>query len=89
MIALYGLPQTSSWIAWLSGLLNLSAPYGPRRVAVDAAKNLGISLEGLKAHGGYTDAGSICADQVADQAREEAKAMRAQIRGELQEEKTQ
>ena len=46
LIALYGLPQSSSWIAWLSGLLNLSAPYGPRRVAADAAKNLGISLEG-------------------------------------------
>ncbi len=66
--------------------------YGLRRVAVDAAKKLGISREGLKAHGGWTDTqmpDRIYADQEADHAREEAKAIRARIRGELQEEKTQ
>jgi len=59
---------------------------------VDAAKKLGISREGLKAHGGWTDTqmpDRIYADQEADHAREEAKAVRARIRGELQEEKTQ
>ena len=59
--------------------------YGLRRVAVDAANNAGISPHGLKEHGGWSDTqvpDQIYADQEAEWAREEAKGIRAQIRGE-------
>lgn len=59
--------------------------YGLRRAAVDAAKNEGISREGLKEHGGWTDSqmpDQVYADQESEKAREEARDVRAKIRGE-------
>lgn len=61
------------------------AAYGLRRAAVDGAKTLGISREGLMAHGGWTDTqvpDRIYADAEAGYARDEAARVRAQIRGE-------
>lgn len=61
--------------------------YGLRRAAVDAVKAAGISREGLQAHGGWADTqmpDRIYADQQADYARDEAKAVRARIRGETE-----
>jgi integrase len=63
------------------------AAYGLRRAAVDAAKEAGISREGLQAHGGWKDTqmpDRIYADQQMDYARDEAKAVRAKIRGEAE-----
>jgi integrase len=60
-------------------------PYGLRRIAVDAAKDLHISREGLKALGGWSSSevpDNIYADQEALQARSEAARVRAQMRGE-------
>ncbi len=60
--------------------------YGLRRVAVDAAKEAKISREGLQAHGGWSDSqvpDIIYAEQEQVYAREEAAAVRAQIRGEI------
>jgi integrase len=59
--------------------------YGLRRAAVDAAKAEGISREGLKEHGGWTDSqmpDQVYADQESERAREEARDVRARIRGE-------
>lgn len=59
--------------------------YGLRRAAVDAAKALGISREGLMAHGGWSDSqipDRIYAEQEAEYARDEAADVRAKIRGE-------
>lgn len=59
--------------------------YGVKRAAVDAAKAEGISREGLKAHGGWTDTqmpDQVYADQELEAARREAAAVRARIRGE-------
>lgn len=59
--------------------------YGLRRAAVDAAKDEGISREGLKEHGGWTDSqmpDQVYADQESEKAREEARDVRAKIRGE-------
>lgn len=61
------------------------AAYGVKRVAVDAAKAEGISREGLMAHGGWTDTtmpDTIYADAEQGYAREEARRVRARIRGE-------
>ena len=61
------------------------AAYGLRRAAVDAAKEAGISREGLQAHGGWTDSqipDRVYADQQAGYARDEARRVRAKIRGE-------
>jgi integrase len=63
------------------------AAYGLRRAAVDAVKAAGISREGLQAHGGWKDTqmpDRIYADQQMDYARDEAKAVRAKIRGEAE-----
>jgi integrase len=60
-------------------------PYGIRRIAVDGAKAQGISREGLQQHGGWTDTqvpDRIYADQEAVAAREEARDVRAKLRGE-------
>jgi integrase len=62
--------------------------YGLRRAAVDAVKALGISREGLKAHGGWVDTqmpDMIYADQEAEAGRGEARTARAKIRGEVDE----
>jgi integrase len=62
--------------------------YGLRRAAVDGAKELGISREGLKEHGGWVDSqmpDQVYADQEADYARDEARDVRAKIRGEAAE----
>ncbi len=59
--------------------------YGMRRAGVDGAKAEGISREGLKEHGGWTDSqvpDQIYADREAAAPREEARAVRARIRGE-------
>jgi len=59
--------------------------YGLRRIAVDAAKEAGISREGLQQHGGWSDtqvADRIYADQTATYAGKEAADVRAKIRGE-------
>jgi len=59
--------------------------YGLRRAGVDAAKAAGISREGLKAHGGWTDAqmpDQVYAEQDTERARREAQSIRAKIRGE-------
>lgn len=59
--------------------------YGLRRAAVDAAKSKKISREGLQQSGGWSDSqipDSIYADSEADYAREEAREVRAKIRGE-------
>jgi len=61
------------------------AAYGLRRQAVDAAKAGGISREGLQRLGGWVDTqmpDTIYADQEADYAREEARDVRAKVRGE-------
>jgi integrase len=60
--------------------------YGVKRAAVQAAKEFGISREGLMAHGGWRDTqmpDMIYADKEADAARREARDIRAQIRGEV------
>lgn len=59
--------------------------HGMRRGTVDEAKRLGISREGLQAHGGWADTqvpDRIYADQEAEAARDEARNVRAAIRGE-------
>ncbi len=59
--------------------------YGLRRVAVDEAKKLGISRDGMREHGGWTDnqmPDTVYADQEAEGFREEARDVRASIRGE-------
>ena len=59
--------------------------YGARRVGVDAAKESGISREGLQEHGGWTDSqvpDSIYADKDREYARKEAAKVRSKIRGE-------
>jgi integrase len=66
--------------------VNGRGAYGLRRIAVDAAKALGISREGLQAHGGWTDSqvpDSIYADQEMTYARAEAARIHAKIRGEV------
>lgn len=63
------------------------AAYGLKRQSVDAAKAAGISREGLQRLGGWTDTqmpDRIYADQSADYAREEARDIRARIRGEVE-----
>lgn len=63
------------------------AAYGLRRAAVDAAKEAGISREGLQAHGGWADTqmpDRIYADQQMDYARDEARDVRAKLRGEAE-----
>lgn len=59
--------------------------YGLRRAAVDTAKALGASREGLQHLGGWADnqmADRIYAEQEQDYARDEARELRAKIRGE-------
>jgi integrase len=59
--------------------------YGVRRAAVDAAKSMKISREGLQQQGGWADTqmpDQVYADQEADYARDEARDVRAKIRGE-------
>lgn len=59
--------------------------YGIRRAAVDAAKAMKISREGLKASGGWKDTqmpDRIYAEQEMEYAQEEARDVRAKIRGE-------
>jgi len=59
--------------------------YGLKRQSVDAAKAAGISREGLQRLGGWTDTqmpDRVYADQEADYARDEARQIRAKIRGE-------
>lgn len=61
------------------------AAYGLKRVAVDVAKDLGISREGLMEHGGWADTqipDMVYAEQERAQARKEARDVRAKIRGE-------
>jgi integrase len=63
------------------------AAYGLRRQSVDAAKAAGISREGLQRLGGWKDTqmpDQIYADQEAGYAREEARDVRAKIRGETE-----
>jgi len=60
--------------------------YGLRRAAVDGVKALGISREGLQAHGGWQDTqipDRIYAEQEQRYAREEAAKLRAVLRGEV------
>jgi len=60
--------------------------YGIRRAAVDAVKALGVSREGLMAHGGWTDTAvpdRIYAEQQAEYARQEAARLRARVRNEM------
>lgn len=59
--------------------------YGLRRIAVDGAKELGISREGLQAAGGWSSTqmpDRIYADAEAVYARDEARDVRARVRGE-------
>lgn len=59
--------------------------YGLRRAGVDAAKELGISREGLQELGGWSDSqipDSIYAEQTRGYARDEAAKTRARARGE-------
>ena len=61
------------------------AAYGLKRQSVDAAKAAGISREGLQRLGGWTDTqmpDRVYADQEAEYARDEARDVRAKIRGE-------
>ncbi len=82
----------SAWRAWhreaerLAGIPHLPGrgPYGSRRGGVDAAKELQISREGLRAWGGWVDQqmpDRTYADQEAEYARDEASRIRAQARG--------
>jgi integrase len=64
-------------------------PYGIKRAAVDHAKKVKISREGLKALGGWSDTqvpDRIYADQEAEYARDEAREVRADILGERDDE---
>jgi integrase len=66
--------------------------YALRRAAVDEAKRLGISREGLQAAGGWTTAqmpDRIYADQKQQYAAEEASRVRAQARGEAADDGTE
>lgn len=77
----FHLAETKAKVPYVRG----RSAYGLRRVAVDAAKEMGISREGLKAHGGWTDSAvpdAIYAEQDAGYARTEARDVRARIRGE-------
>lgn len=59
--------------------------YGSRRTNVDEGKKRGISREGLKAWGGWSDTqvpDAIYAEQEQEYASEEAARLRAEIRGE-------
>jgi len=61
------------------------AAYGLKRQSIDAAKAAGISREGLQRLGGWVDtqmADQVYADQEAGYARDEARDVRAKIRGE-------
>lgn len=61
------------------------AAYGVRRVAVDEAVRRGISRDGLKEHGGWSDTQvpeRIYRDRDRVEARDEARETRAEIRGE-------
>lgn len=61
------------------------AAYGLKRQSIDAAKAAGISREGLQRLGGWVDtqmADQVYADQEANYARDEARDVRAKIRGE-------
>ena len=61
------------------------AAYGLRRAAVDGVKALGISREGLQAHGGWQDTqipDRIYAEQEQRYARAEAARLRAVLRAE-------
>lgn len=61
--------------------------YGLKRQSVDAAKAAGISREGLQRLGGWSDTqmpDRIYADQEAGYARDEARDVRAKIRGETE-----
>jgi len=80
-------------IAWFKAAESLAkiphvvgrGAYGLRRASVDGAKAQGISREALKEHGGWTDSqmpDQVYADQEADYARDEARDVRAKIRGE-------
>jgi hypothetical protein len=87
-------PLSENWIIRnfhlaedLAGIPRLSgrAAYGLRRAGVDAANGEGISREGMKAHGGWSSskiADEVYADQENQRGREEAKRVRAKIRGE-------
>ena len=81
MLAQFRLAEARAGVAHVRG----RAAYGVRRAAVDAVKALGISREGLAAHGGWTDTqvpDRIYAEQGAAYAREEAARLRAVLRGE-------
>jgi hypothetical protein len=59
--------------------------YGLRRVAVDEAKKLGISRDAMREHGGWSDnqmPDAVYADQESEHFRDEARDVRASIRGE-------
>jgi integrase len=61
------------------------AAYGLKRRSVDKAKEEGISREGMQHLGGWSDTqmpDKIYADQNADYSRDEARDIRAKIRGE-------
>lgn len=73
--------EAAAGVAYLPG----RGWYGLRRQGVDAAKQAGISREGLKAQGGWSDTqvpDAIYAEQDAVYARQEAREVRAKIRGE-------
>jgi hypothetical protein len=85
-----GARRITSWFIEaeeLAGVEHLRGrgPYGVRRVAVDSAKGNGISREGLKEYGGWTDTqvpDMIYAAKKSEKARKEACEMRARFRGE-------
>lgn len=85
MRRLFRRAEQAAGVAYIKG----RGIHGMRRGSVDEAKRQGISREGLQAHGGWVDTqvpDRIYADQEAEAARDEARNVRAAIRGEAPEE---
>lgn len=85
IVEMFALTEAKAEVEHVAG----RGAYGLRRVAVDEAKRLGISRDALREHGGWADnqmPDSVYADQDADHFRDEARDVRASIRGEASDE---
>ncbi len=83
IVELFPLVEAKAEVAHVPG----RGAYGLRRVAVDEAKKREISRDAMREHGGWSDnqmPDLIYADQDAEHFREEARDVRASIRGEVE-----
>lgn len=81
VVALFTATETAAGVKHVPG----RGAYGLRRVAVDEAKARKISRDAMREHGGWSDnqmPDSVYADQDAERFRDEARDVRADIRGE-------